>query len=89
MNRIRLLKQVLVLSWMQLMFSVCLMAESDFERYFDAGNSECRREAYQNRLLLKAPREVAVQPLLRPWLAAQAPPRNVRIQVDVDPYSFL
>ncbi len=47
------------------------------------------RGRHRRRLLLKAPREVAVQPLLRPWLAAQAAPRNVRIQVDVDPYSFL
>ena len=47
------------------------------------------RGRHRRRLLLKAPREVAVQPLLRPWLAAQAAPRNVRIQVDIDPYSFL
>jgi len=40
-------------------------------------------------LLLKAPREVAVQPLLRAWLAPLKLPTQVRVTVDVDPYSFL
>jgi primosomal protein N' (replication factor Y) len=47
------------------------------------------RGRYRRRLLLKAPREVAVQPLLRAWLAQVKLPGAVRVQVDVDPYSFL
>ncbi len=47
------------------------------------------RGRYRRRLLLKARRDVAVQPLLRAWIDAVAVPRRVRVQVDVDPYSFL
>jgi len=42
------IKRLLTLSCLQFMFAACLFAESDFEQYFDAGNSECRREAFQN-----------------------------------------
>jgi primosomal protein N' (replication factor Y) len=47
------------------------------------------RGRYRRRLLLKAPRDVAVQPLLRAWLAQVKLPGAARVQVDVDPYSFL
>ena len=47
------------------------------------------RGRHRRRLLLKAPREVAVQPLLRAWLAALKLPAQARVTVDVDPYSFL
>jgi len=47
------------------------------------------RGRYRQRLLLKVRREVAIQPLLRAWLAAVAPPGGVRVVVDVDPFSFL
>jgi primosomal protein N' (replication factor Y) len=47
------------------------------------------RGRHRQRLLLRAPRNVPVQPLVRRWLAATEVPRNVRVQVDVDPYSFL
>ena len=47
------------------------------------------RGRHRRRLLLKAPREVAVQPLLRAWLAKVKLPGSVRVYVDVDPYSFL
>ena len=47
------------------------------------------RGRHRQRLLLKAPRHLSVQPLLRRWLTLVAPPAAVRIQVDVDPYSFL
>ena len=47
------------------------------------------RGLYRYRLLLKAPKDVALQPLIRRWLAAARQPSAVRVKVDVDPYSFL
>jgi primosomal protein N' (replication factor Y) len=47
------------------------------------------RGQHRRRLLLKASREVAVQPILRAWLAQIKVPGNARVRVDVDPYSFL
>lgn len=47
------------------------------------------RGRHRRRLLLKARREVMVQPLLRDWLARVPLPSSVRVQVDVDPVSFL
>ncbi len=46
------------------------------------------RGRFRYRLLLKAPRGARVQDLLRPWLAAVKPGGGVRVQADVDPYSF-
>ena len=47
------------------------------------------RGRHRRRLLLKTRRDVAVQPLLRAWLAAVKVGRGVRVDVDVDPVSFL
>ncbi len=47
------------------------------------------RGRHRWRLLLKAARGTNVQALLRRWLAAAAVPAGVRVQVDVDPQSFL
>ena len=47
------------------------------------------RGRHRRRLLLKVRRDVAVQPILRRWLAAVPVPRGARIDVDVDPISFL
>jgi primosomal protein N' (replication factor Y) len=47
------------------------------------------RGRHRRRFLLKAPRAVAVQEIVRDWLARARPPRHVRVQVDVDPYGFL
>jgi primosomal protein N' (replication factor Y) len=47
------------------------------------------RGRHRRRLLLKTRRDVAVQPLLRDWLARVAVPRGTRVDVDVDPVSFL
>ena len=47
------------------------------------------RGRHRRRLLLKARREVAVQAVVRDWLAAVAVPGGVRVAVDVDPVSFL
>ena len=47
------------------------------------------RGRHRRRLLLRTLREVAVQPILRAWLA-QVPARgDARVDVDVDPVSFL
>jgi primosomal protein N' (replication factor Y) (superfamily II helicase) len=40
-------------------------------------------------LLLKTRRDVPVQQLLSAWLGRVGVPGNVRVQVDIDPYSFL
>ncbi|MEI7713443.1 MAG: hypothetical protein WCI94_18540, partial [Rhodospirillales bacterium] len=47
------------------------------------------RGRHRRRLLLKTRRDVAVQPLLRVWLAGVKVPRDGRVDVDVDPVSFL
>ncbi len=47
------------------------------------------RGRHRRRLLLRARREVAVQAVVRDWLAAVAVPGGVRVAVDVDPVSFL
>jgi primosomal protein N' (replication factor Y) len=47
------------------------------------------RGRHRRRLLLKTRRDIAVQPLLRDWLARVKVPNAVRVQVDVDPVGFL
>ncbi|MGI8725523.1 MAG: primosomal protein N' [Methyloceanibacter sp.] len=48
------------------------------------------RGRYRFRLLVKSAREADLQAYLRLWLKdAPKPKGNVRVQVDVDPYSFL
>ncbi|MGH8732230.1 MAG: replication restart helicase PriA, partial [Burkholderiales bacterium] len=47
------------------------------------------RGRHRKRFLLKASRDIAVQPLLRTWLERIGLPGSVRLQVDVDPYSFM
>jgi primosomal protein N' (replication factor Y) len=47
------------------------------------------RGRHRRRLLLKTRRDIAVQPLLREWLARVPVPHGGRIDVDVDPASFL
>ena len=47
------------------------------------------RGKFRRRLLLKTARAIAVQPVLREWLAQVAVPRNVKVDVDVDPVSFM
>jgi primosomal protein N' (replication factor Y) len=47
------------------------------------------RGRHRRRLLLKTRRDIAVQPLLRAWLAQVQVTRGVRVDVDVDPVSFL
>jgi primosomal protein N' (replication factor Y) len=47
------------------------------------------RGRHRRRFLLKARRDVNLQAVLRQWLARVKVAGNVRVQVDVDPYSFL
>jgi primosomal protein N' (replication factor Y) len=47
------------------------------------------RGRHRRRLLLKTRRDVPVQPILRAWLAQITVPRGARVDVDVDPVSFL
>jgi primosomal protein N' (replication factor Y) len=48
------------------------------------------RGRHRFRLLVQAPRNADLQGFLRAWLAAAPPPRaGIRIQVDIDPQSFL
>ena len=47
------------------------------------------RGRHRRRLLLKTRRDIAVQPILRDWLAKVPVTRGARVDVDVDPVSFL
>jgi primosomal protein N' (replication factor Y) len=47
------------------------------------------RGRHRRRLLLSAPKHIAVSPLVRRWLQAVQLPASVRVQVDIDPMSFL
>jgi primosomal protein N' (replication factor Y) len=47
------------------------------------------RGRHRRRLLLKARRDTNVQKLVYQWLERVHVPQKVRVQVDVDPYSFL
>ena len=47
------------------------------------------RGRFRVRLLVKARRGAALQPALRAWIAAASPKAGVRLDIDVDPQSFL
>ncbi len=47
------------------------------------------RGRHRRRLLLRAERGIAVQTVVARWLEAVTVPSKVRVQIDVDPYSFL
>jgi primosomal protein N' (replication factor Y) len=48
------------------------------------------RGRHRFRLLLQAPRSADTQAYIRAWLAAVPPPRgSLRVQIDIDPQSFL
>lgn len=46
------------------------------------------RGRHRIRLLIRAPKGVALQPAIRAWLAAAPWPASVRVAVDIDPQSF-
>ncbi|MCX5495107.1 primosomal protein N' [Kaistia dalseonensis] len=48
------------------------------------------RGRHRFRLLLQAPRNVDMQAFLRSWLTSAPPPRgSIKVQVDIDPQSFM
>ncbi|MDR3424923.1 MAG: primosomal protein N' [Alphaproteobacteria bacterium] len=47
------------------------------------------RGKHRHRLMIQAPRNVNLSSVLRRWLANVKLPRNLRLLIDVDPYSFL
>jgi primosomal protein N' (replication factor Y) len=47
------------------------------------------RGRHRRRFLVKAGREVNLQAVIRQWLGAVRTPSAIRVQVDIDPYSFL
>ena len=47
------------------------------------------RGRHRWRLLLKAGRQVNLQATVRRWLGKVNLPNAVRVQIDIDPYSFL
>jgi primosomal protein N' (replication factor Y) len=47
------------------------------------------RGRHRRRLLLKAPKQTNIQAYVRHWLGQITLPRQVKVQVDIDPYSFL
>ncbi|MDI9348466.1 MAG: primosomal protein N' [Candidatus Symbiobacter sp.] len=47
------------------------------------------RDRYRYRLLMKTPRGIAPQPIMRAWLASVKFSSAVRVAVDIDPMSFL
>lgn len=47
------------------------------------------RGRHRRRLLLKTRKDLTVQPILRAWLRSFTPKRGVRVDVDVDPVSFM
>ena len=47
------------------------------------------RGRYRHRFLVLAQRNVNIQGLVSDWLDTYTPPTRVRVQIDIDPYSFL
>ena len=47
------------------------------------------RGRHRRRFLLRCRREISIQALLRRWLGGLKPPGAIRLQVDIDPYSFM
>lgn len=47
------------------------------------------RGKYRYRLLLKTTKLIRIQEVLRNWLGRVNIPNNVRVEVDIDPYSFM
>jgi primosomal protein N' (replication factor Y) len=47
------------------------------------------RGRFRRRLLLRSLRGVRIQDIITDWLARVPVPSSVRVQVDIDPYSFM
>lgn len=46
------------------------------------------RGRYRYRLLLQTQKDIRIQDILRQWMKAADMPRDIRVQIDIDPYSF-
>lgn len=46
------------------------------------------RGRYRYRLLLQTQKDVRIQDILQHWMKAAGMPRDIRVQIDIDPYSF-
>lgn len=46
------------------------------------------RGRYRWRLLLKSPKNFSPQPLVRRWVETTPLPSSIKVQIDIDPYSF-
>ena len=47
------------------------------------------RGKHRRRLLVKTTKDINIQAVLRDWLVRAAVPKKARVQIDIDPYSFL
>ncbi len=47
------------------------------------------RGKYRHRLMIQAPRNINLSSILKRWLAEVKLPRNLRLTIDIDPYSFM
>ena len=47
------------------------------------------RGRYRRRLLMKTDRKISIQKAVSDWINRVKPPTSVRIQIDIDPYSFM
>ena len=47
------------------------------------------RDKYRFRLLLKTARNINIQEVLKRWLTMVNVPSSIRVEVDIDPYSFM
>jgi len=47
------------------------------------------RNKYRFRLLLKASKGIKIQDVVKQWIAKVNVPSSVRVEVDIDPYSFM
>jgi primosomal protein N' (replication factor Y) len=47
------------------------------------------RGRHRQRILVIARPEIDLPETMRPWLSGAKLPGNLRLQIDVDPYSFL
>jgi primosomal protein N' (replication factor Y) len=47
------------------------------------------RGRHRMRLLMRTDRRIDIQAALRAWMQASETPSSVRVQIDVDPYSFM
>jgi primosomal protein N' (replication factor Y) len=47
------------------------------------------RGRHRIRFLIKTPRDIDIQKIIHDWLETVSLPSSVRLQVDIDPYSFL